>query len=218
MSVKKIIFSLLIVVVSGFVVYSIFNDKSANENQKDSMVVENKTNYAQSIDSLDDPFLGDTNAKIVLVEFADFECPYCQQEFSTIRELANLFPQIKIIFRDLPLVSIHNNALSAAVAANCAHKQNKFWAFHDQLFINQNQLSENLYNNIATRLGLDEIAFKQCLANDLVKDEISKDANDANKMAVKGTPTFFLNGKMISGVITLEVWQQIINAALSSTK
>lgn len=212
---KKIIIIISAIAIV-FVTYSFFSDqKTVKNSEKTSPPVVEKINYAQSLDSLDDPFLGDKDAQLVLVEFADFECHYCRQEFSVIRELANMYPQIKIIFRDLPLVSIHDNALSAAIAANCAHQQGKFWQYHDQLYLNQEQLGVDFYNIIASRVGLDINVFNQCQEDNNVKEEIIRDVEDAKKMTVEGTPTFFLNGKKISGVISLEVWQKIINTALS---
>ncbi len=214
MRLKKLLI-ILILFFLGFITYVYLSNQQADNNDKESLpLAVEKINYAQSTDSAGDPFLGDKDAKLVLVEFADFECPYCRQEFSIIREVANLYPQIKIIFRDLPLISIHENALSAAIAANCAHQQGKFWQYHDQLFLNQEQLGDELYNKVAVRSGLNVEIFNQCQKDNAVKEEIIRDVEDAKKMNVEGTPTFFLNGKKISGVISLDVWQKIINTAL----
>ena len=216
MNKKGIIFGgiiIVLVVVAGQ--YFLIGQKK--ETVSGPAVVEVK-NYAQSIDSLDDPFLGDKDSKIVIVEFADFECPYCQQEFSIIREVSNLYPQIKIIFRDLPLVDIHKNALPAAIAASCANKQEKFWQFHDQLYINQGSLSSSTYQQIARSVGLNMDKFSSCITDSSIKDEVIKDAVDANNMGVQGTPTFFINGKKIAGVVTLDMWKNIINMALATVK
>jgi protein-disulfide isomerase len=206
---KKIIFySLLIIIIVGgiwWLIRLITNLSHANQ----------RSNFAISVNSQDDPYLGPEIAGVTVVEFADFACQYCREEFSIIRELAVLYPQVKFIFRDLPLVNIHENALPAAIAANCAGKQNKFWAFHDQLYLNQDQLGQDLYQQIAKNINLDFNQWQLCLTNPAIRQEISADINDAAQLGAIGTPTFVINGKVFSGVVSLIDWQKIINLALA---
>lgn len=206
-----IILITLVVVISGFVIFK-KNQTVDNVNQT---AIE-KIDQSLSANSQDDPFLGAKDAKVTIVQFADFECPYCRQEFLIIRELAKLYPQVKIIFRDLPLTNIHEQALSSAVAANCANKQNKFWDFHDQLFLNQEKFSHDYYQQIAKMLNLNMTEFNSCLVDKKIVEEISLDVNDAVLMGVKGTPTFFINGKRLAGVVSLENWKTILTIALSA--
>lgn len=201
-------------VIGGFVVYK----KIENQKNSEQQVSIDKIDYSLSVNSQDDPYLGPNDAKVTIVQFADFECPYCRQEFLTIRELAKLYPQIKIIFRDLPLTDIHANALTATVAANCAAKQNKFWDFHDQLYLNQEKISPSYYQQIASTLNLNLQDFNKCLVDKEIVKEISLDISDAVLMNVEGTPTFFINGERIAGVISLDQWKKILEFIFTNQK
>ena len=151
----------------------------------------------------DDPFKGDSNAPITIVEFSDFQCPFCsrfyQQTLSELEENYIDTGKVKFVYRDFPLDSIHPNARPTHIAAECADEQGKFWEYHDILFENQGQwnrlASEDLENSLiqyAQNLSLDVTSFETCLGSEEIADEVNKDALDARSYGISGTPSFFV--------------------------
>ncbi|MDD5040717.1 MAG: thioredoxin domain-containing protein [Patescibacteria group bacterium] len=165
------------------------------------------------IQSADDPYMGGENAQVVIVEFADFFCPYCNQAFPVIRELASVYgDDIKIIYRDLPTAEAH---IKASEAAECAHEQGRFWEMHDKLFQNQVDLSVTAYKNFATQIGLDFNRFSECLDSGKYADEVQADFADGYIVGATSTPTFFINGRKFQGTVTFAEFQTIIDQLLS---
>jgi len=164
----------------------------------------------------DDPSIGPAGAPLTIVEFADFECPYCRRSFPIIRSLVNTYgDQVRYQFRDFPLVDIHSSARLAAQAGECAHKQGSFWAFHDKLFQNQERLTRQDLVRYANQTGLDVALFESCLDGDASLQEISQDFNDGREAGVLGTPTWFINGIRVAGVIPEEAFTSIIEEILA---
>lgn len=162
--------------------------------------------------TLKDPIIGPNDAKLTIVSFQDFECPYCGRVFPTYKRIqAQYKDQVKFVFRDLPLSSIHPNAQKAAEAAQCAHEQGKFDQYHDRLFLNQNRLSVTDLKNHAAAINLDTQRFDNCLDSGEYEEEVLSDAADALAAGASGTPTFFFNGNRVDGVITEEGFKQIID-------
>lgn len=149
---------------------------------------------AVSID--DDPALGPTDAPITIVEFSDYQCPYCQRwHAETFHALLDAYPgQIRFVYRDFPLYNLHPEAEPAAIAANCAQEQDKFWEFHELLFSDKFDLSKAAYISYAEELGLDKTAFEACLSSDKYLAEVTADYQYAGSLGVNSTPTFFVNG------------------------
>jgi protein-disulfide isomerase len=150
----------------------------------------------------DDPVKGDSNAALTIVEFSDFQCPFCSRFYEqTLPQLQKEYidtGKIKLVFRDMPL-SFHANAMSAAIASECANEQGKFWQYHDVLFTNQAQWQSiesgeitKTFSQYATDLGIETASFEACLGSQNIADEINKDISDAAKYGVSGTPTFFI--------------------------
>lgn len=161
----------------------------------------------------DDPQTGPKDAPLVIVEFSDFQCPFCRQAFPILRELVTRYPnEIRFIYRDFPISSIHPLAQAAAEAGECAHQQGKFFEFHDKVFLNQDSLTEESFERFAQELNLDETQFSQCLSSHKYKTEVEKDYQDGLAAGVSGTPTFFVNGRRVPGVISLEIWEQIVQS------
>jgi protein-disulfide isomerase len=162
------------------------------------------------------PSLGPDNAKIVIVEFSDFQCPFCRRFHSeTYRALLDAYPgQIRFVYRNLPLTSIHPNAMPAAIASLCANDQNAYWKFHDKLFDNET-LDETTYIQYATDLGLDVKTFTTCLSSGTHDAEIQKDMDFALGLGVQSTPTFFINGLAIVGAQPLVNFKQIIDKEIA---
>ncbi|MEH1902988.1 MAG: thioredoxin domain-containing protein [Nostoc sp.] len=158
------------------------------------------------------PATGSTKSKTVLIEFSDFQCPYCAEAHKTLQELLAKYPdKIRLVYKNLPLASIHAEALPAATAAWAAHQQGKFWEYHDALFTNQKQLSEALYLDIAKKLNLDLGKFKRDLT--LATPAIKKDIQLAEKLGIPGTPFFVINSPTFSGVVQLEDIKKILTDA-----
>lgn len=158
------------------------------------------------------PTIGSTKSKTVLIEFSDFQCPYCAEAHKTLKELLAKYPdKVRLVYKNFPLTSIHAEALTAATAAWAAHQQGKFWEYHDALFTNQKQLGEALYLDIAKKLSLDLSKFKRDLT--LATPAIKKDIQLAEKLGVPGTPFFVINSPTFSGVVQLENIESILTGA-----
>ena len=156
------------------------------------------------------PALGNPNAGLVIVEFADFECPVCQEEFYQIREFVNRHQaEVYYIYRHYPVKG--NNSIYLAQAAMCADEQDRFWQLHDKLFLSQGQIeSEEAVTEAARQSGADLIKFQQCLRADQYRTLIFEDMNDAISLGAQGTPTFFVNGSKLEGVVKLADWERIL--------
>ncbi|MBU0646275.1 DsbA family protein [Patescibacteria group bacterium] len=171
---------------------------------------------ADSLATEDDPNLGSRAAPVTIVEFSDFSCPYCRQSSFVMRSLVTRYgDQINFIFRDFPVSELHPQAQLAAQAANCAYKQNKFWEYHDKLFINQSRQQEEDLLRYARELNLDLGLFRICLTDREVAEEILDDFADGVAAGVYGTPTFFINGRRIPGAIPESIMEKMINGLLA---
>lgn len=144
----------------------------------------------------DDPFKGEPDAKLMLVEYSDYQCPYCRRHFmSTMPQLERAYVaigKVKYVFRDFPLESIHPYAAKAAEAAQCAGEQGNYWKMHDRLFENAGDLAPAQLPGHAAAIGLDVAAFTNCLENGRYAEGVSQDVADGGAAGVTGTPTFFL--------------------------
>ncbi|HTP02525.1 MAG TPA: DsbA family protein [Anaerolineales bacterium] len=162
------------------------------------------------------PSLGPANAPITLVEFADFQCPFCREwEQQTYKPLLAAYPgKIRIVYRDFPLTSIHPNAMPAAEAAQCANEQGKFWDFHDKLFASEN-LSDDVYKQYAQELGLDMNKFNECASTHKYAKNIQADSDFATNLGINSTPTFFINGLALIGAQPLNAFTSVIDKELA---
>jgi len=158
------------------------------------------------------PVTGSPNSKIVLVEFSDFECPYCAEANKTLKNfMAKHQDEVTLVYKHFPLTPIHNQAMPAAKAAFAANQQGKFWEYSDALFSNQKQLGEALYLDIATNLKLDLDKFKSDRA--LADNAIAQDMQLAQKLGITGTPFFVMNGETFSGAVQLSDMEKVLARA-----
>ncbi|NJK88012.1 MAG: thioredoxin domain-containing protein [Myxococcales bacterium] len=149
------------------------------------------------------PFKGPADAKVTVVEFSDFQCPYCARAGEPIAALTQAYPEdVKVYFLHFPLTSIHPQAKPAAVAAECAHRQDKFWAYHDKLFENQRAIDPAQFAGWAGEIGLDVEKFKTCLEDESVMKRVDEDMAMGEAAGVAGTPSFFINGVQQNGFPT----------------
>jgi protein-disulfide isomerase len=183
-----------------------------------------------SIDN--DPIIGNPDAPITIIEFSDFQCPFCARfHIETLPLIMNEYineGQVKLVFRDFPIQSIHPNALPASVAAECANEQGKFKEMHDMLFENQNKWSNQSLDNLmitlsqyASEMELEEEKFDSCLKNGKYIEEIQKDLDDGRTYGVSGTPGFFVGNDQIgfielTGAQPFENFKKVIDSQLKN--
>lgn len=167
-----------------------------------------------------DPVRGPEDAPITIIEFSDFECPYCQRYNQEVagRLLENYEGQIRYIFKDFPLTNIHPNALPAAAAALCAHEQDAFWGYHDLLFANEEGLSSEALLSYAESLDLDMEGFSACVEEERYNEEVLADLEFAANLGVRSTPTFLINGLPVIGAQPYEVFAQVIDQELGAAE
>jgi protein-disulfide isomerase len=166
-----------------------------------------------------DAVRGPADAKVTIVEFTDYECGYCQRYYTTTfpQIIEQYGDQIQYVVKDLPLVSIHPNAIPASIAAHCAGEQNAFWEYHDLLFNMQFGLNDDAYQAYAQNLGLDLGSFNTCLDSGNYDRAVMADTNIlTNINAPLSTPTFFINGQYLAGAQPFEVFAQLIEAELAA--
>jgi len=160
------------------------------------------------------PAIGPDPAPVTIVEFSDFQCPYCQQSVHVLKELRNLYgDKIRLVYRDYPGPN-HPYALQAAEAAHCAGEQGKFWEYHDRLFDRQTAGQGWDFASLASEQGLQQKTFENCLNSGHFRDQIIKDLQDGLKLGITSTPTFFINGRPLVGAQPLATFQALIDKQL----
>ncbi|HSG44662.1 MAG TPA: DsbA family protein [Anaerolineales bacterium] len=162
------------------------------------------------------PSIGPEDAPITIVEFSDYQCPFCKRWHDEVYQpLLNEYPgQIRLVYRHLPLTSLHPDAFPAAEAAMCAGEQNSYWPFHEKLF-SRDALGSSLYVQYAQELGLDLNTFEACIAERRYQEAVQTDLDFAVDLGVRSTPTFFINGLAVVGAQPLDVFKQVIDKELA---
>lgn len=167
----------------------------------------------------DDDVLGDEDAPVTIVEFSDYECPFCARfHTQTWPELKQKYVdtgKVKFVYRDFPL-GFHQQAQKAAEAAECAGEQDKYWDMHELLFSSGVAGGVTSFKQYASQIGLNTAKFNECLDSGKMASEIRKDTADGAAVGVQGTPAFYVNGVEISGAQPFEVFQQIIDGQLAN--
>ncbi len=160
------------------------------------------------------PVRGPESAKVTIVEFGDFQCPFCTRVNTTLQQVRQQYPDdVKLVFKHLPL-RIHPQAPGAHAAAEAAHRQGKFWEMHDKIFSNQSDLAPETFVAYAEQIGLDVDAFRKDVGSDEVKKRLDGDTREAQKLGVSGTPAFFINGKYLAGAQPFEAFKERIDEEL----
>jgi protein-disulfide isomerase len=159
------------------------------------------------------PERGGAKAPVTIIEFSDYECPFCKRAESTVEQVMTTYgDKVKLVYRDYPL-PFHQHARPAAEAANCANAQGKFWEYHKKLFAAPD-LSADKLKSMADETGLDRAKFDDCLSKTEFKAAIDKDIADGSAVGVNGTPAFFINGRMLSGAQPFEKFKEVIDDEL----
>ncbi|MEB2346487.1 MAG: DsbA family protein [Deltaproteobacteria bacterium] len=160
------------------------------------------------------PVRGPAEAEVTIVEYSDFQCPFCARVVPTLDQLRETYgDRVKLVYKHLPL-RIHPEAPGAAAAAEAAGLQGKFWEMHDKIFANQRELSDAKYVEWARALGLDLARFEKDRRSEAVRARIAKDEAEANRLGVSGTPAFFINGRFLSGAQPIDAFQRVIDDEL----
>ena len=164
----------------------------------------------------DDPSIGPATAPVTIVEFGEYQCPYCGKANPSVQQVLKEYEgKVRIVYRDFPL-SFHDRAIPAAIAANCAGDQGKYWEMHDQLMANQQSLQESDLKGYAQNIALDLSKWEACRQDPAQAAEVQKDMEDGAKAGVSGTPAFFINGIMLSGAQSFSEFKTIIDRELGA--
>lgn len=164
-----------------------------------------------------DHIRGEVSAPVTIVEFSDFQCPFCQRFHLTLTQLLNDYPsQVRWVYKHFPLDSMHPQARPAAEASECAAEQDKFWEFTDTLYENQTRLGSDLYQELASDLGLDIEQFQDCFDSGKYKDKVEADYQEAMELGVRGTPASFINGEPLVGAVPYDSLKSAIDQVLAN--
>jgi len=190
-----------IVVVGALILFSGNKQKPATN---DSLVGNNSQ------------ILGAKDAKVTIVEFSDFQCPACGAAYPIVKQVLASYTkdQVRLVFRNFPLTSVHQYALGAAMAAEAAGEQGKYWEYYSLLYENQQSLDRDSLISYAVRLNLDINKFKKDMDSNSNKDIVMSDVSDGEKLGIAATPTFFIDGTKHEGVLTFDQFKSIIDAEL----
>lgn len=164
-----------------------------------------------------DHLRGSKDAPVVLVEFSDFQCPYCSRHHDTMKQIKDAYgDQVAWVWKQFPLTGLHPFAQKAAEASECASEQGKFWEYADKLMENQANLSTDLFGKLASELKLDTAKFNTCLSSDKYLAKVQADETEGTTKGVEGTPATFVNGELISGAIPFDSFKSVIDQALGA--
>lgn len=167
-----------------------------------------------------DHSIGSDKAKVTLVQFSDFQCPYCQRIHPTVKKILEDYDgKVQVIFRHFPLESIHPNARPAANASECIADlggDDAFWKFADEAFANQSSLSDDFYAQTAKKVGVNEAKFQDCYKAKKFDQQVQKDIDEGSAAGVQGTPATFVGDQLISGALPYESFKTVIDQLLSS--
>lgn len=217
---KKLLFGLMSIGVIGAIgivmlVYRENRTTAQNSSQAVSLTKLETTNFIPNKDN--DPAIGSPNAKIVIVAFADFQCPYSREAAPIMTNLLKRYPNdIVYVYRDFPLYPIHALAIPAAQAAQCANEQGKFWEYHNLIFNNQAELTtEGIFLDWAKQLRLNTQQFTQCVQSEKYQGEVQLDIDEAILAGLDSTPSYFVNGTKLVGVRSEAEWVDIIENVLA---
>jgi len=160
------------------------------------------------------PVKGPKDAKVTILEFSDYQCPFCSQAANLVEEVLKAYPtDVNLVYKQFPLTSIHPNALPASKAALAAGKQGKYWEMHDLLFKNQRELGPDKYKEFAKQIGVDVPRWEKDMEAADVQDQINRETQEARSADVTGTPTIFVNGKRVMNR-SVDGFKQMIDEVL----
>jgi len=162
-----------------------------------------------------DPASGPATARVEIVEFSDFQCPFCKRVVPVLKQLTAKYPtQVKLVWKDFPLPN-HPDAKPAAEAAQCARDQGKFWEYHDKLFDSQSEMTPENLKQWAGQMGMDAAKFNACFENATHRQLVQADMEEGRRDGVSSTPTVFINGRALIGALPIEAYEEVIQEELA---
>ncbi|MGH7779525.1 MAG: thioredoxin domain-containing protein [Candidatus Binataceae bacterium] len=162
------------------------------------------------------PSIGPANAPVTIVEFSDFQCPFCERAEPTVKQVIQKYgDKVRLVYIDFPL-PMHSHALDAAKAGQCAEEQGKFWPLHDQLFANQSKLAPADLKATAKKIGLDTTKFDACFDQAKTEATVMSELEQGKSLGIDGTPTFYINGRQLVGAQPIEAFSQVIDNELAT--
>lgn len=171
-----------------------------------------------SVASAGHPSTGGPSAPVTIIEFSDFQCPFCRAAESSLKQVRQKYgDEVRLVYMDFPL-GFHPHAMDAARAARCAADQDKFWQFHDALFLDQKKLDPDNLKQTAAKVGLDRDKFNACFSNGKEDAGIRQDMAEGNSLGVTGTPTFFINGRELVGAQPAPKFNEVIDEEIARAK
>lgn len=211
------------IIVAGFIIAgAIFYTQRPKSVPSSKEETSQEVKKAEFTISKKDHIRGNYQAPVTIVEFSDFQCPFCRQFHPTMKQLLAEYPdKVRWVYKHFPLDQIHPNARPAAEASECVFEQkgdDGFWQFSDNLLENQERLGESLYKELAKKLGLDMKQFNNCLSSRKYKDKVEADYQEGIKVGVQGTPGSFVNGEPLAGAVPYETLKAAVEKALTNLK
>ncbi len=223
MSEQKLTVPIAIIIAGVIIAGSIFLSKGSGEPAQANVgkvVQEEQDNKKAPTKEVavnkNDHIRGNANAPVTIVEYSDFQCPFCSKFHPTMMQALEEYPnEVRWVFKHFPLNSIHPEATPAAEASECAGEQGKFWEFADDLFDNQSRLGLTLYTELAENSGLDMDQFNECVSSRKYQDKVNSDLAEGTSIGVRGTPGSFVNGEAVPGAVPFSVLKGMIDATLA---
>jgi len=176
-----------------------------------------EANLAKNLKKItkDNHLRGDLNAKVVMVEFSDLQCPYCSRAHDTLKQLVDNYDgDVAWVYKHFPLDSLHPYARKAAEASECANDQGKFWEFIDELYANQSSITLEYLSTVATQLDLNINEFNNCVTSNKYANKVNDDYQEGTSVGVTGTPGIYVNDQLIKGAMPYENFKQVIDSML----
>jgi len=206
-------------IIAGAVIYTNGGESTADKSDDNIPPAKRETETKDPVDLAikeGEYIRGNPEAKVTIFEYSDYECPFCARFHPTLKQILTDYPEdVNWVYRHFPLDSIHPQARPAAIAAECAGEQGKFWEFSDALFENQANLSSDLYGQLAGDLGLNTAQFNECVSSGKYADKVESDFQEGISVGVTGTPGSFINGVIIPGALPYESVKAEIDKALA---
>lgn len=211
------------IIIAGAIVYSNSNapltGQVGGENGGGQVEDNNGGSAADIVDVVvneGDHIRGNVDAPVTIVEYSDFQCPFCARFHPTVKQILENYPdKVRWVYKHFPLASIHPEATPAAEASECAAEQGKFWEFADGLFDNQSRLSKSFYSDLAEDLGLNTSQFDECVSSRKYQDLVQANLDEGADVGVRGTPGSFVNGEVIPGAVPYNSLEQAVERALA---
>ena len=193
--------------------------KSLREKAKIVSYLKPPPAFRAEVSVVEEPFRGSEKAPVTIVKFEDFQCPFCKQVQPTFVDLLKRYDgKLRLVHKDLPLEAIHPQARQAAEAARCADEQGKFWSYHDKLYAGSPKLSPEELKSYAKEVRLNVDSFERCLTTRKYQAIVQKDLSEGTQLGLTGTPTFFINGREVSGNQPLDIFGAVIDEELGRAK